>query len=106
VDDVLSWLPARLTALLLCLAGRRWPGWAHAREQAQRTPSPNGGWPMGVTAWLLGCRLSKPGVYVLNEPGLAPEARHHAQALRWAGQVVGMLTWLTALSACLATLAG
>ena len=89
VDDGLSWLPARLTALLLCGAAGRWPGWATLREQASRTPSPNGGWPMGAMAWLLGCRLSKPGVYALNENGRAPQAGDHRQALHWAGRAVG-----------------
>lgn len=89
VDDGLSWLPARLTALLLCGAAGRWPGWAQLHEQAGRTPSPNGGWPMGAMAWLLGCRLSKPGVYALNEGGRAPQASDHRQALHWAGRAVG-----------------
>lgn len=63
MDDLLSWLPARLSALALLPAPSRWP--ALARE-AVRTPSPNGGWPMGAMAFALGLRLSKPGVYVLN----------------------------------------
>lgn len=68
-DDVLSWLPARLTVLLLALAAGRWPHGV-ARE-ARRTPSPNSGWPMGAMALLLGVRLAKPGVYALNGEGRA-----------------------------------
>ena len=37
-DDVLSWLPARLTVLLLTLAAWRWP--AGIAREARRTPSP------------------------------------------------------------------
>lgn len=102
VDDGLSWLPARLTALLLCAAAGRWPGWATLCEQASRTPSPNGGWPMGAMAWLLGCRLSKPGVYVLNENGRAPQAGDHRHALHGAGRAVG---WVAG-GAVLGVLAG
>ncbi|WP_119153960.1 adenosylcobinamide-phosphate synthase CbiB [Caldimonas tepidiphila] len=70
-DDVLSWLPARLTALLI---GPGAAGWAALRREARGTPSPNGGWPMGAMALRLGVRLGKPGVYALNAAGRAPES--------------------------------
>lgn len=79
-DDVLSWLPARLTALLLALAGRQWP--CGLALEARRTPSPNSGWPMAAMALLLGVRLAKPGVYALNAQGrlaAAQDTRHAAQ---------------------------
>jgi len=104
VDDALSWLPARLTALLLCLAAWQWPGWRPLRGQAQRTPSPNGGWPMGAMALLLGCQLGKPGVYALNAGAPAPGAPEHALALQWAGRAVGCLALLAAGLACAALL--
>ena len=94
-DDVLSWVPARLTALLLCLAAGRWLGWTPLRAQARITPSPNGGWPMGAMALLLGVRLRKPGVYVLNERGRLVDASDSAVALRWSGRAA----WLAALAA-------
>jgi len=71
-DDVLSWLPARLTAGLLALAAWRWP--AGIAREARRTPSPNSGWPMAAMALLLGVRLAKPGVYALNAEGRQAEA--------------------------------
>lgn len=71
-DDVLCWLPARLTTLLIgVLGGLR--GWRRLPREAARTPSPNGGWPMGAMALVLGVRLSKPGVYILGEEGRVPE---------------------------------
>jgi adenosylcobinamide-phosphate synthase len=72
-DDVLSWVPARITALLLVLAGGS-QSLANLRKEARRTPSPNSGWPMAAMAIALGVRLGKPGVYVLNEAGPAPLA--------------------------------
>ncbi len=70
-DDLLSWLPARITALLLAvLAGGLSP--AALVRQARRTPSPNSGWPMAAMALALGVRLAKPGVYVLNASGRDP----------------------------------
>lgn len=98
VDDVLGWVPARLTAWGLCLAAGHWPGWDAMRAQARVTPSPNGGWPMGTMALLLGCRLSKPNVYVLNaaqgEP--AENALQRAQVLSarvaWGSAVLAAVT--------------
>jgi len=78
-DDLLSYLPARLTALLLAIAGRRSPRGLGA--VARLTPSPNGGWPMGMLALALGVRLGKPGVYALNAAGPEPGATHTARAI-------------------------
>ena len=95
VDDALSWLPARLTALLI--ASLSWGrGWMDVMANAGRTPSPNGGWPMGALAVGLGIRLGKPGVYQLNGRGRAPVAADTALALRRCGQVVGSLAVLAA----------
>lgn len=97
LDDLLSWLPARLTALLLCAAAGCWPGLARMRAQARLTPSPNGGWPMGAMALLLGVSLRKPGAYALNEQAGAPLARHTQAALLMAGRAA----WLAALVSAL-----
>ena len=85
-DDVLSWLPARLTALLLWAAALGAVRWRDVRTQARVTPSPNGGWPMGAMALALGVRLSKPGVYVLNAAGRVVLAGDSERALRLAAR--------------------
>ncbi len=87
-DDGLSWLPARLTAALLVLVGGRPVLLAQLRRDARATPSPNGGWPMGAMAQLLGVRLGKPGVYTLHSEGHPPAAPQVAQALVHARKVV------------------
>jgi adenosylcobinamide-phosphate synthase len=87
-DDLLSWLPARLTALLLCLGAARALPFALLRRHASATPSPNGGWPMGAMALLLGVRLAKPGVYVLNADGAPCEPAHTRRALAWGTRAV------------------
>jgi adenosylcobinamide-phosphate synthase len=92
-DDVLSWLPARITALLLSPLSR-WPAWV---SEARRTPSPNSGWPMAAMALALGVRLRKPGVYTLNDGGRAPEPADTARALRRAGRGVVALAALALL---------
>ncbi|WP_432725601.1 adenosylcobinamide-phosphate synthase CbiB [Variovorax sp. W6] len=77
-DDVLSWIPARITVVLLALAAWRWPG--GLAFEARRTPSPNSGWPMAAMALLLGVRLAKPGVYALNAEGTAPTSADTGRA--------------------------
>jgi len=58
--------------LLLAFAAWQWP--RGLAPEARRTPSPNSGWPMAAMALLLGVRLAKPGVYVLNAEGRRAEA--------------------------------
>ena len=94
-DDVLNWIPARLTALLLAAMARGLPCKV-LRQDARVTPSPNGGWPMGAMALALGVRLGKPGVYVLNAQGSVPGAAHVVQAVRLAAGVVTMVALLSA----------
>ena len=100
-DDVLSWLPARLTGALLGLLGAA-PRWRTLAAQARRTPSPNSGWPMAAMALALDVRLAKPGVYELHGAGRSPQAADTAQALRLAGRVVAALTICALLWAALA----
>ncbi|MGS5086725.1 adenosylcobinamide-phosphate synthase CbiB [Hydrogenophaga sp. A37] len=92
-DDVMSWLPARITAALLGLLGA-----AHTLRQlpaqAGRTPSPNSGWPMAAMALALNVSLAKPGVYTLHPAGRSPQAADTARALQLAGRVVGALALL------------
>ncbi|WP_082542336.1 MULTISPECIES: adenosylcobinamide-phosphate synthase CbiB [unclassified Rhizobacter] len=98
-DDVLSWLPARLTAVLL-YPSLRLAQWRMLQGQARLTPSPNGGWPMGAMALRLGVRLGKPGVYTLNAQARAPQAADVAAALRCAG-VAAWISMAVAVSALL-----
>ena len=86
IDDVLSWLPARLTAgLLLLMAGWRGLRLAGAlRKEAGKTPSPNSGWPMAAMALVLGVTLRKPLVYGLNPDGREAKAVDTEHAVTYA----------------------
>nr|WP_162589745.1 adenosylcobinamide-phosphate synthase CbiB [Variovorax sp. RA8] len=103
-DDALSWLPARLTALLLScsvpLRGRAGVGARALIREARLTPSPNSGWPMAAMGLLLGVRLAKPGVYVLNAAGREPTAADTRHAATLGARVV----WMTAALAASALL--
>jgi adenosylcobinamide-phosphate synthase len=116
-DDLLSWIPARLTAYLLALVfwlqtliRARAPTidllsgaqdappsvncMTRLRQEARRTPSPNSGWPMAAMALALGVSLQKPGVYVLNAAGRAPRATDMPHAIFYAANVVIALVLL------------
>jgi cobalamin biosynthesis protein CobD len=88
-DDVLSWLPARITALLLAMAAAG-VSWRQLYRDAGGTPSPNSGWPMAAMALALGCSLSKPRGYVLNAPGRAVQAADTERAIHLAGRALWM----------------
>jgi adenosylcobinamide-phosphate synthase len=96
-DDVLSWLPARLTAVLLSLLGavRTMP---QIPAQARLTPSPNSGWPMAAMALVLDVRLGKRGIYTLHTLGRPAQPSDTDQALRLAHRVVSSV-YLMALLA-------
>jgi adenosylcobinamide-phosphate synthase len=100
-DDVLSWLPARITAALLGWLGAA-RGLRTLPSQARRTPSPNSGWPMAAMALALNVRLAKPGVYELHGAGRSPQACDTALALRLASRVVQALVGGAVLWAALA----
>lgn len=104
-DDILSWLPARITGLLLlAVTGAktgtrgRGCGLAALRLEAAKTPSPNSGWPMAAMALALGVSLGKPGVYTLNATGRAPQVGDVLLAQEYASKVVFALV-LYALAA-------
>ncbi|WP_243455521.1 adenosylcobinamide-phosphate synthase CbiB [Sphingosinicella sp. BN140058] len=60
-DDVANLAPARLSALLLCLAGRG--GWATMLRDHRLHASPNAGWPEAAMAGVLRLRLAGPVAY-------------------------------------------
>ncbi len=91
-DDVLSWLPSRVSAVALVGAatllrgsgaGRR--AFASWRQDGGLTESPNAGRPMATMAGSLGRRLEKPGHYVLGEGYAEPSPNDIRMAVRVAG---------------------
>jgi len=76
LDDVVNWLPARLTGALFALAAgpKAAPNALTAmRRDARKHRSPNAGWPESALAGALGIRLSGPRLYgshIADEPWL------------------------------------
>jgi adenosylcobinamide-phosphate synthase len=69
LDDVVNWIPARLTALLFAGASFLVEGadaessWATALRDARKHASPNAGWPEAALAGALGFSLGGPRSY-------------------------------------------
>ena len=71
LDDILNYIPARITAILLLLVGFLYKkdcasAWNIYQRDRHNTPSPNGGHPMSVMAGLLEMQIVKKGVYTLG----------------------------------------
>jgi adenosylcobinamide-phosphate synthase len=61
IDDVANFVPARLSGLLICIAGAG--GFDILRRDAAKHASPNAGWPEAAMAGALGLRLAGPIAY-------------------------------------------
>jgi adenosylcobinamide-phosphate synthase len=98
-DDVLSWVPARITALLVVFVSG---GLSLKRLciEARRTPSPNSGWPMAAMALALGVSLNKPDVYCLNAQGRAPQPSDTVRSVATASKVWFALVASAVMTGC------
>jgi len=113
IDDLLGWLPARLTALTYALLGHTGRALACWRAQAPAWDSPNAGPVMAAGAGALGVRLGGAAIYHGREehrPALGEGRGADVDAIRAAVALVrrGALLWLglTAALGLAATLVG
>ena len=104
LDDLVMWLPARASALLLAVAAAHPFALVRARSWLAGVPSPNSGWPMGTLAAAHEVRLVKPGVYTLAGGDSLPDVTTSQRALRTVA-VAGVLAYGTALLAVAAVAA-
>ncbi|MEM9795028.1 MAG: adenosylcobinamide-phosphate synthase CbiB [Pseudomonadota bacterium] len=78
LDDLLNWIPARVTAVLLILTSAGWMHWHRVPADARHHASPNAGWPEAAIAPILDVSLGGPRSYdgnILNAPWIHPEGR-------------------------------
>ncbi|MGB9672721.1 MAG: adenosylcobinamide-phosphate synthase CbiB, partial [Anaerolineales bacterium] len=86
IDDILNYIPARLTAFLIVISA--WMNGEHAlqawhviKRDAQSTASPNAGYPMSAMAGALGVELEKVGSYRLGKDLPSPEVKDIKRSL-------------------------
>jgi adenosylcobinamide-phosphate synthase len=108
-DDLLNWVPARLTGLLLVVAAGLVPGrravaaWDAMLSDAAKHDSPNAGWPEAAMAGALGVTLGGPRAYdgevhelpTMGRGRAAVDAADIERALRLYGMLLNL-----ALAAC------
>ena len=99
LDDVLNWLPARLTGLLMVaaagLAGEdARAAWRTMWTQHARTASPNAGWTMSAMAGALNVTLEKVGHYRLEGGAKSLTTAAIGRATRVAGATVALFLLL------------
>jgi len=103
LDDIANYLPARITAVLICLVSeiqrRLKPAaakpqstpWSVMLRDGRKHPSPNSGWPEAAMAGALGVRLGGPSTYggraslkpVLGEEGRATVKKDIEKSVRF-----------------------
>jgi len=82
-DDFLAYLPARITAVMLLLVGKRRgldsvSTKDHVMIDAIKMESPNAGWPMAAAAWLFGGQMGGKTMYfgeMKEKPVLGPQGK-------------------------------
>lgn len=72
LDDLVMWVPARLTAGVIALTSGKPALLGRARAWRAEPASPNSGWPMATLAVVLDVRLEKEGAYILHPRGAEP----------------------------------
>jgi adenosylcobinamide-phosphate synthase len=104
LDDLLAWIPARLSAGLIIICAY-FSGldikkaWQQSKEQAKAMESPNAGWPMAAAAWSLGAQMGGPAMYqgrIKQKPLLGPAGTS------WGPAKLKKLLRLLLLAGCLA----
>ncbi|MFC7391942.1 adenosylcobinamide-phosphate synthase CbiB [Scopulibacillus cellulosilyticus] len=69
LDDLVNWLPSRITAILIIIVNKavppltRWKSFAILKRDARKHPSPNSGWGEAAVASLLGIQLGGVNYY-------------------------------------------
>ncbi len=73
LDDILNFIPARLAGLSLLVwffaVGRGGDAWSILVRDRRKRPGPNGGVTMALIAGGCGIAFTKPGAYVIGNPG-------------------------------------
>ncbi len=97
LDDLLNWLPARLTALLYGVSGNRENAFRAWREQARTLASPNGGPTMTSGAGALNLRLGGPCRYHgewLDKPYFGGDAEPTYNQIHATNHLLARSLWL------------
>jgi adenosylcobinamide-phosphate synthase len=104
LDDMLNWIPARLTALSYMLLGDTHKAWSCYRQQSPLCESPNAGVVMSAGAGCLNVSLGGPAIYhgqLKNKPTLGTGRTATNRDIKRANLLILFTTllWLVVISA-------
>ncbi len=99
LDDLLNWIPARLSVPLIMISSINNAAniFKITLRYHSATPSPNSGWPMAAVAGALNIRMEKPGVYTIHDEGREPESEDISASLWLVGKAMFLAALLSAL---------
>jgi adenosylcobinamide-phosphate synthase len=83
LDDLVNWIPARISGLLICVAYGSVRAFKTMRRDAPLHRSPNAGWPEAAAAAALGVAISGPRMYdgvMTDDPFVNSEGRRELDA--------------------------
>lgn len=90
LDDLMNWIPARLSPLLIAVGSVSTVPVELALREWRNTSSPNSGWPMSAGSGALRVRLTKRSHYVLGSEFDLPGSGDINRATSLAGRTVGV----------------
>lgn len=103
IDDLLNFIPARLTALTYTLCGNRTKAWRSWRQQSGTWKSPNAGPVMAAGAGALEVQLGGPAAYhgeMQDRPVLGEGKPAQAETINQACQLIkrGLTLWVAIIA--------
>lgn len=98
IDDVLNFIPARLTAIIMATISISWRAWYYIFKFGHRHASPNSGYPEAAMAGILNCRFGGPNYYhgqLVNKPFIGKNTRILASRDLHKAYLINTVTCLT-----------
>lgn len=100
-DDVINFVPARITALLMVMLSFSWRGLAYIFRYGHQHSSPNAGYPEAALAGILNCRFGGPNIYhgvLVEKPYIGKTARVLTTRDFYKSYLINFLTCLVFVS--------
>ncbi len=103
LDDILNWIPARLTALSYMLLGNTQQAWHCYRQQSPHCASPNAGVVISAGAGSLDIQLGGDAIYhgqLISKPALGTQNKATNQDIKRANSLIlsTTLLWLSIIT--------
>ena len=98
LDDILNYIPARLTACLMSVSTLSWRGLKFIFLFGNQHPSPNAGYPEAALSGILNCKLGGPSLYsgtLVDKPYIGTNDRKLSKKDVYYSCVINIMTTVT-----------